>query len=80
MSGVNVTPEYLRLMGTDSAQRTGKLSSRDSAAIGGIVAIYYLGTLFGGLLGGYLGDKIGRIKVCVWGSSRVVCQFIIKNH
>jgi MFS family permease len=27
-----------------------------------IVAVYYLGTLFGGLIGGTLGDAIGRVK------------------
>lgn len=45
-------------MGVDSMPE----SSRDSAAIGGIVAIYYGGTLIGGLVGGWLGDEIGRIR------------------
>ena len=45
-------------MGVDSNPE----SSRDSAAIGGIVAIYYAGTLIGGLVGGWLGDEIGRIR------------------
>ncbi|KIX95896.1 uncharacterized protein Z520_08151 [Fonsecaea multimorphosa CBS 102226] len=38
---------------------------------GGIVAIYYLGTLLGALMGGALSDKIGRRKAiffgCLWG-------------
>lgn len=70
-------------MGTDSAQRTGTESSRDSAAIGGIVAIYYLGTLFGGLIGGVLGDKIGRIKTiifaCVWATFGAALQSSAQN-
>ena len=49
-------------MGVDSLERTGTESQRDSAAIGGIVAIYYAGTLIGGLVGGWLGDVIGRVK------------------
>ena len=49
-------------MGVDSLERTGVESQRDSAAIGGIVAIYYAGTLIGGLIGGWLGDTIGRVK------------------
>lgn len=57
MSGVNNIGEYKRLMGVDSD------SQRDSAALGGIVAIYYLGTLIGGFFGGWAGDLIGRVKV-----------------
>ncbi|KAL8997384.1 MAG: hypothetical protein Q9169_003315 [Polycauliona sp. 2 TL-2023] len=37
---------------------------------GGIVSVYYLGTLIGCMLGGWIGEKVGRIKVmglaCVW--------------
>lgn len=34
----------------------------DSLLQGGIVSVYYLGTLCGALLGGWLGDRIGRIR------------------
>lgn len=61
MSGVNESKDYQELMGVSGG------SQRDSAAIGGIVAIYYLGTLLGGLVGGVLADKIGRIKVIIFG-------------
>lgn len=69
MSGVNESADYLRLMGTASGV-TGSETNRDSAAIGGIVAIYYAGTFIGGFLGGYIADEAGRIKAifiaCLW--------------
>lgn len=63
MSGVVNNPDFNALMGVNSNPQT----SRDSAAIGGIVAIYYAGSLVGGLLAGYLGDEIGRVKTVVFG-------------
>lgn len=39
---------------------------------GGIVAIYYLGTLVGCLLGGWIGDKIGRVKTIGLGAGWAV--------
>lgn len=68
MSGVNRATSYKQLMGTNSNPQT----QRDSAAVGGIVAIYYLGTLFGGLMGGSLGDAVGRIKTI-----EIACVFAI---
>lgn len=35
---------------------------------GGIVSVYYLGTLVGALLGGWFGDRFGRIKAIAFGS------------
>ncbi|EGG10976.1 uncharacterized protein MELLADRAFT_92386 [Melampsora larici-populina 98AG31] len=63
MSGVNNTGDYRRLMGVDSSPQT----ARDSAAIGGIVAVYYIGTLVGALVAGSLGDRIGRLRTIVFG-------------
>lgn len=41
-----------------------------STVQGGIVSAYYLGTLIGCLLGGWIGDKLGRKKTiyvgCAW--------------
>lgn len=71
MSGVNESSDYLRLMGTASGVN-GKETERDSAAVGGIVAVYYLGTLLGGLLGGYLADSAGRMKAIFLGSLWVI--------
>ena len=63
MSGVVNNEQFKALMKVDSDPQT----ARDSAAIGGIVAVYYAGSLFGGLVGGYLGDSIGRVKTTVFG-------------
>lgn len=41
----------------------------DSLLQGGIVSIYYLGTLFGCLMGGSVGDRIGRIKTIALGAA-----------
>lgn len=40
----------------------------DSLLQGGIVSVYYLGTLCGCLLGGWVGDKVGRIKTIALGA------------
>lgn len=53
-------------MGVDSNPQT----DRDAAALGGIVAVYYGGTLIGALGAGWLGDKVGRLKSMV-----VACFF-----
>ncbi|KAI9312609.1 general substrate transporter [Dichotomocladium elegans] len=57
MSGVNISPHYKSLMGLES----------NEALLGGIVAVYYAGTLIGALMGGWIGDKIGRIKTILVG-------------
>lgn len=58
MSGVNISPDYVELMGLET----------NEALLGGVVAVYYCGTLIGALMGGWIGDKIGRIKTVVLGS------------
>ncbi|WRT65457.1 uncharacterized protein IL334_002400 [Kwoniella shivajii] len=63
MSGVVINNHFTELMKLNSDPQ----KSGDSAMIGFIVAIYYIGSLFGGLIGGYLGDKIGRIKTVIFG-------------
>ena len=45
-----------------------KSSSRNVAAEGGIVSVYYAGTLIGALIAGSLADRAGRIKAVVFGS------------
>ncbi|ORY95959.1 general substrate transporter [Syncephalastrum racemosum] len=57
MSGVNISPDYKNIMGLND----------NEALLGGVVALYYVGTLVGALLGGWIGDKIGRIKTVVVG-------------
>ena len=43
-------------------------NSRNVAAEGGIVSVYYGGTLIGALIAGSLADRAGRIKAVVFGS------------
>ncbi|KAI7875883.1 general substrate transporter [Lichtheimia hyalospora FSU 10163] len=57
MSGVNISPNYKQIMGLED----------NEALLGGVVAVYYAGTLIGALLGGWIGDKIGRIKTVLVG-------------
>lgn len=64
MSQVNLNEDYWNHMGINSP----KTNSRNVAAEGGIVAVYYIGTLIGALLAGSLADRCGRIKAVVFGS------------
>lgn len=50
MGGVNVSPDYTQVMGIQS----------NPALLGAVVAVYYVGTLIGALVGGWIGDRIGR--------------------
>lgn len=45
-----------------------KDNSRNVAAEGGIVAVYYGGTLIGALIAGSLADRAGRIKAVIFGA------------
>ncbi|KAL8713242.1 MAG: hypothetical protein Q9220_002763 [cf. Caloplaca sp. 1 TL-2023] len=64
MSQVNLNPNYQELMGIAPIEG----NSRNVAALGGIVAVYYGGTLIGALVAGSLADRMGRIKAVVFGS------------
>ncbi|KAF4978068.1 hypothetical protein FZEAL_5494 [Fusarium zealandicum] len=69
MGGVNNAKDYIDLMGFGYVdEETGDPVVTNSLLQGGIVSVYYLGTLFGCLLGGWVGDKIGRIKTIALGS------------
>ncbi|KAG2178639.1 hypothetical protein INT44_001792 [Umbelopsis vinacea] len=59
MSDVNIAPDYLALMGLEN----------NPALLGGVVAVYYAGCLIGALIGGWIGDRIGRIRTVVVGSA-----------
>lgn len=70
MGGVNNAKDYIDLMKfgyVDAA--TGDPVVTDSLLQGGIVSVYYLGTLFGALLGGWVGDRAGRIKTIAFGAA-----------
>ena len=51
---------------------------------GGIVSAYYLGTLVGALFGGWIGEKIGRIRTiaigAAWGVLGASLQCSSQNH
>ena len=72
MSGVNNSKDYIDHMKfgytatVDGSPNTPVVTN--SLLQGGIVSVYYLGTLFGGLFGGWVGEKIGRIKTIALGS------------
>jgi MFS family permease len=69
MGGVNNAKHYIDLMGFGHVDPdTAEPVVTDSLLQGGIVSVYYLGTLFGCLLGGWVGDKVGRIKTIAFGS------------
>lgn len=85
MGGVNTSANYAQLMGFGHRDPTTKqVIVTDSLRQGGIVAVYYLGTLFGGLLGGWIGDKQGRIKTialgAAWATLGAVLQCSAQNH
>ena len=64
MSQVNLNEDYWNKMGINPV----KNNKRNTAAEGGIVAVYYGGTLIGALIAGSLADRAGRIKAVVFGS------------
>ncbi|KAJ8128808.1 hypothetical protein O1611_g4824 [Lasiodiplodia mahajangana] len=69
MGGVNNAKNYIDLMGFGYVdEETGDPVITNSLLQGGIVSVYYLGTLVGCLLGGWIGDRIGRIKTIALGA------------
>ncbi|KAL1311830.1 hypothetical protein AAFC00_001905 [Neodothiora populina] len=85
MGGVNTSADYAELMGFGYRnQETKTVVVTDSLLQGGIVAVYYLGTLFGAFLGGFVGDKQGRIKTialgAIWAILGAALQCSAQNH
>jgi MFS family permease len=85
MGGVNNSKHYIDLMGFGYVdEETGEPVVTDSLLQGGIVSVYYLGTLFGCLFGGWVGDKLGRIKTIaigsVWAIVGAALQCSAQNH
>jgi MFS family permease len=70
MGGVNNAKDYIDLMGIGYVDPvTEEPIITNSLLQGGIVSVYYLGTLFGCLIGGWVGDKVGRIKTIAFGAA-----------
>jgi MFS family permease len=73
MGGVNNAKNYIDIMGfghtetIDGSPNTPVITN--SLLQGGIVSVYYLGTLFGALAGGWVGERLGRIKTIALGAA-----------
>lgn len=84
MGGVNNATHYIYTMGFGYVDEAGDPVINNSILQGGIVSVYYLGTLFGALLGGWVGEKIGRIKTialgAVWAIVGAALQCSAQNH
>ncbi|KFY47770.1 hypothetical protein V496_10462 [Pseudogymnoascus sp. VKM F-4515 (FW-2607)] len=87
MGGVNNAKDYIDTMGFGyteviNGQNTPVITN--SLLQGGIVAVYYLGTLVGALMGGWTGDKVGRIKTIAFGAAWAIfgaaLQCSAQNH
>ncbi|KAL6303340.1 general substrate transporter [Sparassis latifolia] len=73
MGGVNTSPDYIKVMKLGYSTYEGPsegyvVTITEPTRQGGIVSIYYFGTLLGCLMGGVLGDRIGRIRTMMLGS------------
>ncbi|KIJ61771.1 hypothetical protein HYDPIDRAFT_96054, partial [Hydnomerulius pinastri MD-312] len=73
MGGINTSPDYVRTMKlgylTYEGPSQGYVATiTNPTRQGGIVSIYYLGTLLGCLMGGAIGDRLGHIKTMAIGS------------
>jgi MFS family permease len=88
MAGVNNAKDYIELMGfghvetIDGSVNTPVITN--SLLQGGIVSVYYLGTLVGALAGGWVGEKVGRIQTialgAAWGILGASLQCSAQNH
>jgi hypothetical protein len=76
MSGVNNAKDYIDLMGLGYVDEAGDPVITDSLLQGGIVSVYYLGTLFGCLLGGWYETERG--KACR--ASEYVFRTVLNPH
>lgn len=87
MAGVNNSKDYIDTMGFGYTVMKEGIPTpvvTNGLLKGGIVAVYYLGTLCGALLGGWIGDRIGRTRTiaagAVWGMVGAVLQCSAQNH
>lgn len=73
MGGVNNAKDYIELMGIGYVETINGSPNTpvitNSLLQGGIVSVYYLGTLVGALAGGWVGERVGRIKTIALGAA-----------
>lgn len=50
-------------------EKNGSITVTNTLLQGGIVSVYYLGTLVGCFMGGYVSDRFGRIKSLAFGAA-----------
>ncbi|KAF1987132.1 general substrate transporter [Aulographum hederae CBS 113979] len=83
MGGVNSSYNYITEMTLGHVDNNGTIVITNALLQGGIVSVYYLGTLLGCLAGGSFGDRYGRIKTIafgsVWGLFGAALQCTAKN-
>ncbi|KAF5520445.1 Sugar transporter STL1 [Colletotrichum aenigma] len=85
MGGVNTARDYAELMGFGHWDEDEQIVVVDKPLLqGGIVAVYYLpGTLVGCLIGGWFGDRYGRLKTigvaCIWSILTAALQSAAQN-
>jgi MFS family permease len=86
MAGVNNQQDYYENVAKFGYKdpQTGAVVVTDALLQGGIVSVYYLGTLVGALVGGKVGDRFGRIKAigfgCIWAIIGASLQTSAQNH
>lgn len=89
MGGVNNAKAYMEIMGfgytpVNADGTLGNPVITNTLLQGGIVSIYYLGTLVGALFGGWVGDRIGRTRAialgAAWGVIGASLQCSAQNH
>jgi MFS family permease len=87
MGGVNNAAHYIKTMGIGyTAPVNGEPTPfiTNSLLQGGIVSVYYLGTLVGAFVGGWVGDKVGRIRAIAFGAAWAIIgaslQCSAQNH
>ncbi|TFK36070.1 general substrate transporter [Crucibulum laeve] len=83
MGGVNTSPDYVQTMGLGFSTYEGSsegyvVTITEPTKQGGIVSIYYLGTLIGCLIGGVTGDRIGRLKTMFIGGLWVILGAVLQ--
>ncbi|CAI7665180.1 unnamed protein product [Penicillium crustosum] len=68
MAGVNDSKSYVERMGL-GYEKNGSITVTNTLLQGGIVSVYYLGTLVGCFMGGYVSDRFGRIMSLAFGAA-----------
>lgn len=67
IGGINNAKDYIELIGFGRVKAINGSPNTPAIATnllqGGIVSVYYLGKLFGALVGGWVSKKIGRIRL-----------------